>query len=256
DRADRCRLARADAALGGLLRVPRGAARDRLAERLDRHLGGVQAVRPGAADVCLRHAAVPVPRAPFDGAAARAGAGRLEAGLARHQVAGFAVRIGERREYLLVADAAELGQGPADAWKRQVLPRNVRPWQQRDLQAFHTGGDVAVLEGRAVDDLDLADAGDRIDRKQSIDANEGVGLLARLAPRGVLGALVQLHVAGRQGPVSLARIDGAAAQQNAIFAGYDGTNDDLGIFIVDETTGFAYGASARVAVRNLAHESG
>ena len=72
--------------------------------------------------------------------------------------------------------------------------------------------------------------------------------------RGLLGGLAKLHVARRQGPEALARLDRAPCQQDLLVAlvvpGADRTGHDLGILVVNEFAAPAHQALAVVTVGN------
>src|SRR5690606_10089342 len=108
---------------------------------------------------------------------------------------------------------------------------------------------------RPVDELDLRDARDRVDRQELVDLEAGARLLPGLAAGAGGGRLVQLEVAGREGPEAAARLDRPPAQQDAIAPGGDGADDDLGILVSDEAAVAADEATAVVAFRHALLEA-
>ena len=106
-------------------------------------------------------------------------------------------------------------------------------------------------QGCAIEELDLADARDVVEREQLMHLEVGPRLLPRFPRRGGLGALVQFHEAGRQGPVADARRDRPAAQQHLVLPHGHGTDDDLRVVVVDETAVGADQPLALVALRDL-----
>ena len=122
---------------------------------------------------------------------------------------------------------------------------------------------ASVRQPRAIEDLHLAQPRDVVDREQRVDLDPG----ARLFPGFALGAvdrrLVELHIAGRQGPEAHARIDRAPAQEDAVLPSRDRADDDLRILVLDEAAigtdetlavvAFGDGAQAGAAGAGLGH---
>src|SRR3977135_1181005 len=51
---------------------------------------------------------------------------------------------------------------------------------------------------------------------------------------GLNGRFMELHVAGGQGPEAAPRLDGAAAEQDALLPPHDRADHDLRILVIDE----------------------
>src|SRR5882724_436395 len=169
-------------------------------------------------------------------------------------VAELARRVAARAELAALDRLAIVRESPADRGEGDLRPRDFVPSEQPDLGAFRPGRDVRRGQVRAIDDLHLREPRDRVDREHALDLDLGARLLPGLAKRAVGGGLVQLVIAGRQGPETFSRIDGAPAQQDAVLPAADRADDDLRIFIVDETAIVANEALAVVAFRHPAHE--
>src|SRR5262249_13637975 len=150
---------------------------------------------------------------------------------------------------------AVVRERPADRGKRDLRPGNIVPREQPHLGALRPGRDVGRGQARAVDDLHLREARDGVDGEHALDLDLGARLLPGLAQRTVGRGLVQLEVAGRQGPEAPARIDVAPAQQDAVLPAADRADDDFRILVLDESAIAAHQPLAVVAFRHAAHEA-
>src|SRR5690606_35755666 len=130
--------------------------------------------------------------------------------------AGFAFRIGEGRYHRLAGGGAKLSERPMDAGESKLAPGDVLPFEKRDLQTFGTCREVRRGKLGAIHDLHLTDARNVVDRQHVANADVGIRLLPRLAPRAILRRLPMFHEAGGQRPEALARLDGAPAHQEAL----------------------------------------
>jgi hypothetical protein len=74
-----------------------------------------------------------------------------------------------------------------------------------------------------------------------------MGLLVGFADRPGLGALADLEIAGRDGPVTGAGLDRAAAEQHLLLPGADRADHDLRVLIVDLAA-----VGADMAIRGVA----
>src|ERR1700675_2181252 len=72
-------------------------------------------------------------------------------------------------------------EGPMHRWESDVVPRDLVPGEERDFEAFGARGHGVVEEARAVDQLDLADPRNVVDREEPLDLNLCLGLLPGLA---------------------------------------------------------------------------
>jgi DNA-binding transcriptional LysR family regulator len=150
--------------------------------------------RPVAADPSglAPHRAGPrLSRFPLRRAQGRASAADRPA-LAPGHVAGLAGRVGTGREVGLIAHFVEVAERPVHGGKGEHLPGNVLPAEQVKLQGLRPGREFRRAEACAVDQLDLADSGNRVDGQKLIDLDLGPGFLPGLAPRTLGRALVEL----------------------------------------------------------------
>src|SRR5690242_14134051 len=60
-------------------------------------------------------------------------------------------------------------EGPAHRREGDLVPRDLVPGEERDFEAFRAGRDRVVDEAGAVDQLDLADPRDIVDRQEALD---------------------------------------------------------------------------------------
>ena len=97
----------------------------------------------------------------------------------------------------------------------------------------------------AVHQLDLTDMWHVIDGEQPIDRDSRGRFFKGLAYRPGLGRFMEFEIAGRQRPEADARLDCAAAQQNALVPAAHRSDDDFGIFVSDEA---AIGADEPLAI--------
>ena len=164
---------------------------------------------------------------------------------------GGARRVGADGEGGFAGDFAIVLQRPMDRREGVLVFRQLVPAEQADFGALRPRLDRRRPEGCAIEQLDLADARDVVERKQLVHFEVGPRLLPRFPRRGGLGALVQFHEAGRQGPVADARRDRPAAQQHLVLPHGHGTDDDLRVVVVDETAVGADQPLALVTLRDL-----
>ena len=148
-------------------------------------------------------------------------------------------------------DLAIVLQRPMDRREGVLVFRQLVPAEQADFGALRPRLDRRRFQGRAIEELDLADARNVVEREQLMHFEVGPRLLPRFPRRGGLGALVQFHEAGRQGPVADARRDRPAAQQHLVLPHGHGTDDDLRVVVVDETAVGADQPLALVTLRDL-----
>src|SRR5690349_3931826 len=98
---------------------------------------------------------------------------------------------------------------PTHRGEGEVVPRDVAPGEELDLEAFGAGGELRAREMRAIDQLHLADARNVIDRQQAVDDDPRIGLFPGFADRAGERRLVKLEKSRGQGPIAAPRIDGA-----------------------------------------------
>ena len=78
----------------------------------------------------------------------------------------------------------------------------------------------------------------------------GTGFFERLARCAFGRGLAVFHEAGRQGPVTVARLDGALAQQNLLAIDGDAADHHLRVFVMNAAAGRADCAQMRVTGRH------
>jgi len=78
----------------------------------------------------------------------------------------------------------------------------------------------------------------------------GAGLFQGFAHGGLFHGLAVFHEACGQGPVTQARLDGAAAQQHFIAPYRQGAGDDIGVLIVNGRAVITHETQAGVAFGN------
>src|SRR5712692_2521511 len=109
---------------------------------------------------------------------------------------------------------AVLIERPSDRGEGEVVPRDLVPREQADLEAFRSGGKIRAAQVGAVDELNLADPWDAVDGEQAVDGDVGLRLLPGLALSCLGRRFVKLQISGWQGPESAPRLDGAPAEQD------------------------------------------
>src|SRR3546814_383547 len=139
--------------------------------------------------------------------------------------------------------------------KGQPVPRNRVPLEQIELESLRPNGHVRLRQAGAEDELDLRDAGDRVDRQQLVDLQFCARLFPGLTPGAGRSGFLQLQEAGRQGPEAAARLDGAPTEQDAPLPGGDGADDDLGILVGDKAAVAPPAAAAGVPLRDPAPDN-
>src|SRR5271169_2791768 len=97
-------------------------------------------------------------------------------------------------------------QRPADRREGEIGPRDFVPAEQTDLETLRPCRDGLVQQPRAKDQLHLADPRNVIDREEPLDLDPGVRLLPSLALGSGTRRLVELEIAGRQGPIAVTRL--------------------------------------------------
>ncbi|MNC85182.1 hypothetical protein D3C83_07680 [compost metagenome] len=88
-----------------------------------------------------------------------------------------------------------------------------------------------------------------IEGVERTDLDAGIGFLQRLAQRALKGGFAVLHVACRHGPQSVARLDGAAAQQDAVLPLGYAAHHHARILVMNRMAGVAYMPGQRVSGR-------
>src|SRR5258707_7664795 len=154
---------------------------------------------------------------------------------------------------------AEVAPGPvlepalesrADGPESDLLPRNASLVEQRDLQRLLAGLEFEVEQPRAVEEVHLVHARHRDHAERRAELYIRAGFLERLAQRRLAGGLVVLHEPGGQGPVAVARLDRAPAQQQLARVLGDRADHQQGVLIMDHAALVADPARQAVARRH------
>ena len=126
--------------------------------------------------------------------------------------------------------------------------------------AFDPGAEVEVEQGGQVEHVHLMHAGDVEQREQRTERDVGAGFLLGFAHGGLGGGFIVFHEAGRQGPIAVARLDGALAQQDLQGAvrlpHRNRAQHHFRVLIVDRAAGGANVAGTVVAGRNRQADGG
>src|SRR3954453_2418139 len=150
-------------------------------------------------------------------------------------------------------------QRPAYGWKSDVTPGNFIPGKQPDVFALRPRGKgrrPGIGETGAEDDLDLPDPGNAEHTQDAVDHDGRFGLFQGFARRPFLQRFAKFHISCRQGPETLARLDGPPAHQNAS-AGCDHRADNhLRILVGDVAAVGADRALTVIAFRNAPEKGG
>ncbi len=146
-----------------------------------------------------------------------------------------------------------VGQQPGPHHREgQIVPRDILPGEQPGLERLLARPEIGRDHLRAVDHRDMVAPEIAVDRQQRIDANVGQRFFMRFARRAFDHGFAKLHIAAGQAPISLARIDAAADEQDLAVMHGDDVIDDQRILIGDV---IAFGADqplVRVAGRDQA----
>ena len=143
---------------------------------------------------------------------------------------------------------------PMHARKGQRFPGYILPGEQLGLKAFGARREIRRNECRAEYQLHLRNARHGINREQPIDFDFGQRLFPRL-PRGALRRRFALfHVARRNRPKAVARLDRAAAKKNSSVPRAYRSHHDLGVYVVDVSAYCANVSLHGVAAGHAAHK--
>src|SRR4051812_15831350 len=137
-------------------------------------------------------------------------------------------------------------QREADRAEGNLLPRHLRFFVKRDLEAFFAWLEIQRGEPRGVEKMHLVHArhGNQAERREQLDL--GAGFFERFPNRALCSRLVVLHEAGGQRPIAVARLDGAAAQKHLALVFGHRADDEARILIVDVAALVAHPARQRV----------
>src|ERR1700704_13372 len=122
-------------------------------------------------------------------------------------------------------------QGCADRAKGDLLPGNPFLVEQGHLEGLFAGPEAQVQQPAEVEEVHLVRPRHRDHAERRAELDAGAGFLERLAQRRLARGLVVLHEAGGQGPVAVARLDGAPAEENFSFKFWNAAYDQLGVLV-------------------------
>src|SRR3990170_5953390 len=106
------------------------------------------------------------------------------------EVAELARRVGAGGERRTAGGLAEMAERPAHRGERDVVPGNVGPAEQADLDAFRAGCDLGRQQTGAIDYLHLAQPRDAVDAEHAVDLDPCARFLPGLAQGAFGGGLV------------------------------------------------------------------
>src|SRR5882762_2216822 len=158
--------------------------------------------------------------------------------------------LGVEAESPFPAIGEPVPQGCADRAEGDLLPRNPFLIEEAHLEGLITGLEAEVQQPAEVEEVHLIRPRHRDHTERRTELDSRAGFLQRLAQRRLARGLVVLHEAGGQGPVAIARLDGAPAEENFSFKFGNATYDQLGIFIMDLAAVVADPARQRVPRRH------
>src|SRR6185503_12363398 len=141
-------------------------------------------------------------------------------------------------------------QGQAHRAEGNVLPWNLRFFEQRYFQAFIARLELEIEQARPVEHVDLVDVRDRNHAEGRRELHARAGFLEGLARRALRGGFAVFHEAGRQRPVAVARLDGAPAQENPVLPLRQAADHQPGVLVMDAAAGVAEIARQRIARRH------
>ena len=123
---------------------------------------------------------------------------------------------GVKRKSPLLTVLEKKPEGHLDRAKSELVPGNVRLVKQGHLQAFGARRKIEVIKLGTKYHIDLIDMRQADNRVKILNTQVGIGLLARFALSRLLQGLIILHEARRQGPETIAGLDGPFAEQNLV----------------------------------------
>src|SRR3546814_16327349 len=102
-----------------------------------------------------------------------------------------------------------------------------------DLERFRAGGKFRPRQGRAPDQLDLADTRNAVDCQQAVERDIGAGFFLCFAHGAGFRRLAFFQIAGGNGPEASPWFDGPPAQQDMAIMTDHGADHDLRVGVVD-----------------------
>ncbi len=161
-----------------------------------------------------------------------------------------------KAELPLAAVLEVQAQRHRDRAEGEFVPRDFMLGEEAGLKRLLAGPEVEIQEACAVQDVDLANVRDVDQRIHVADFDSRAGFFCSFSGRRLRSGFVVFHEARRQRPLAIARLDGAAAQQDAVFPLGNGTDDHLRIAVMDRAAGIADVPGQGVAGRDPAHDRG
>src|SRR5580658_5202022 len=116
-------------------------------------------------------------------------------------------RRAARREVARGGAVAVVVERPAHRGEGEVVPGDLLPGEELDLEALGPGREFRRRQMGAIDELHLADARNVVDGEQAVDSDARLRLFPGLADGPGRRRFIELEVSGRQGPVATPRID-------------------------------------------------
>eukprot|EP00825_Cyclidium_porcatum_P010985 TRINITY_DN1560_c0_g1_i1.p1 TRINITY_DN1560_c0_g1~~TRINITY_DN1560_c0_g1_i1.p1 ORF type:complete len:250 (-),score=-9.30 TRINITY_DN1560_c0_g1_i1:5-754(-) len=141
-------------------------------------------------------------------------------------------------------------QAQADTAKGQTFPGDFRRGKKCHLQAFVARRIVWPFQASPVKKMNLIDVRNADQGKRCINENVGACFFLCFTNRSLCRGFSVLHEAGRQCPKTVAWLDCAPAEQDAIFPLGNAANDQAWVLIVNMSAGVADVPGERVTVRS------
>jgi hypothetical protein len=120
-----------------------------------------------------------------------------------------------------------------DCAERDFVPGNLALGEQAHLETLVARREVEVDQFGTKEDVHLLDVRNIEHREQRAESDSCACLFSCLALGALCGALADLHEAGRQGPLAVARFDRALAQENAVAPDWNRADDRARIHIMN-----------------------
>lgn len=124
-------------------------------------------------------------------------------------------------------------QGQGNGAKSDVVPGNPNFGKELGFKRFLAGVKIGIEQPCTVKDVYLADGG-YVDKGEHLPDFDPCAGFFQCFPRGCLGGgFLCFHETGGERPFAMPGFDGPSAQQDAIFPFRNGSNDQLGVPVVD-----------------------
>ena len=124
-------------------------------------------------------------------------------------------------------------QGQGNGAKSDLVPGNLGFGKNHGFECFLAGMKIGIEQSGAVKNMYLADGGYVDEAEHFPDFDPRTSFLQRF-PHGRLGGgFLCFHETGGERPFPMPGFDGPSAQQDAVFPFRDGSDDQLGVPVVD-----------------------